>query len=121
MIDSLDLPSDSAYQILWQAMEYQVSQSDLPNLHWLLCDKPEMSSLALLYTSDWSSTISIYYLAYVCLLIRRNTVNMCLLFHHVRQYSQIAIIIVQLFLAFYTSMSHQAQGLDQILKFAYSP
>ena len=58
MIDSLDLPSDSAYQNLWQAMEFQVSPLDLPNLHWLLCDKPEVALLALLDSSDWSSISS---------------------------------------------------------------
>ena len=35
------------------------SPLDLPNLHWLLCDKPEMAiSSALLCTSDWFSSIS---------------------------------------------------------------
>ena len=58
MIDSLDLPSDSAYQNLWQAMGVPGSPSDLPNLLWLLCDKPEMAFSALPDTSDWSSISS---------------------------------------------------------------
>ena len=35
------------------------SPSDLPNLHWLLCDKPEMAISALPDTSDWSFIPSI--------------------------------------------------------------
>ena len=58
MIDSLDLPSDSAYSDFVAGNGVPGSPSELPNLHRLLCDKPEMALSALLYTSNWSSAIS---------------------------------------------------------------